>query len=264
MIKTSNCGIKYLCVTKRTDFDIYKGSGRSWNEHLNQIGHDITTQVLFETQCPDKLSEVGIYYSNLYDVVNSDEWANLIKEEGYKSFNKYNHWCLYDNDVPERIAKAQIQMFSNMSKEEKFQYTAKFRAARKNWFNSLSDEEYKSYCNKLSISQKEYFRNMSPEQKIKLSKKNSSARLNTSEERKKARKNKIQDVYSTGKHSELFERYSKERQGAGNPAAVRISIDGIIYNCIKDAVIELGVTRSILNNRLKSEKYPTYMKLKGN
>lgn len=261
MIKTSNIGLKYLCISKRDDYDLYKGSGRTWIEHLNEVGDDITTQVLFETESHEELSKAGLYYSNLFNIVLSEEWDNLVKEEGYKSFNKFNHWSLSDNDIPDRISTAQTKMFNGMTNEEKIEYTSKLRSGRKIWFDSMSKEELDIYSEKLRVSRKNYLDNMTCDQKYKLSKNIRAARLNMPEENKKSRKNKIQAVYATGKHTELFDRYSKERQGSENPAAVRVSIDGVIYNCIKDAVTELGITRSIINRRLKSEKYPTYIKI---
>jgi len=39
------------------------------------------------------------------------------------------------------------------------------------------------------------------------------------ESAKRKRKRKIQDVYKSGKHDHIFERYSEERQGLNNPNA---------------------------------------------
>jgi hypothetical protein len=78
-------------------------------------------------------------------------------------------------------------------------------------------------------------------------------RLNMSNESKLERKRKIQETYSLGKHDELFKRYSSERQGSNNPSAQKIMIDNIKYECIKDAMFELNLTRSVITSRLNSD-----------
>lgn len=82
-LKTHNVtGMKYLGKTTSHAPDKYTGSGKYWKRHLNVYGNDVTTQILFESDNPEKITEMGIYYSNLFDVVNSDEFANLKAEEG--------------------------------------------------------------------------------------------------------------------------------------------------------------------------------------
>lgn len=74
-----------------------------------------------------------------------------------------------------------------------------------------------------------------------LSERNRAARLNTSIESKERRKKKIQEVYKTGKHDALHERYSKERMGAGNPAAKSIEVDGVLYGSVQEASRQTGI-----------------------
>ena len=83
MVKTHNkTGLKYLCQTKRKDPMKYTGSGIKWKAHLKKFGVDITTEILGVFESKKELSEAGIYYSNLWDVVANNEWANLKLEEG--------------------------------------------------------------------------------------------------------------------------------------------------------------------------------------
>lgn len=46
----------------------------------------------------------------------------------------------------------------------------------------------------------------------------------------------------------------KGKTGSENVSAKKVSINGKIYNCIKDAFTDLSITRPILNRRLKSNK----------
>jgi hypothetical protein len=81
-VKTHNVtGLKYLGQTTQNPFE-YKGSGKKWKSHINSHGCDITTEILLETTDKNDLRETGIFFSDLWDVVNSNEWANLKPEEG--------------------------------------------------------------------------------------------------------------------------------------------------------------------------------------
>lgn len=81
-------GLKYLGKTTSKDPHKYPGSGVYWTRHLEEHGYDVDTEIIYECRSNDELSVVGLYYSNLWDIVNAvDEtgrkiWANLKPEEG--------------------------------------------------------------------------------------------------------------------------------------------------------------------------------------
>lgn len=83
MIKTHNTTkLKYLCKTERNDPYRYKGSGTYWKKHIEKYGCDIETVVIYETENKQELKNQGMYYSSLWNIVKSKEWANCIPEEG--------------------------------------------------------------------------------------------------------------------------------------------------------------------------------------
>lgn len=83
LVKTHNItSLKYLCWTQKEDHQKYTGSGKHWKRHIKQHGYDVSTVLLFESESYDVFLEKARYYSELYDIVNSDEWANLRIEEG--------------------------------------------------------------------------------------------------------------------------------------------------------------------------------------
>lgn len=85
MIKTHNkTGLKYLCYTQSTGiyYDNYKGSGKRWKEHLKKHGDDIITVLLFESDSYDEFKLYAIEKSIEFDIVQSDQWANLKPEDG--------------------------------------------------------------------------------------------------------------------------------------------------------------------------------------
>lgn len=74
-------GMKYLGQTKKNPLK-YKGSGKYWKRHLKIHGNNVKTTILGEYQTIEDLRIDGQYYSNLWNIVDSDEWANLIPETG--------------------------------------------------------------------------------------------------------------------------------------------------------------------------------------
>jgi hypothetical protein len=88
MIKTHNLtGKKYLCK-KLTTTDKkaikYCGSGLIWKPHLKEHGFDFTTEILYK--CPESetatFSKISLEYSIKFNIVQSDDWMNMIEEIG--------------------------------------------------------------------------------------------------------------------------------------------------------------------------------------
>jgi hypothetical protein len=83
MIKTHNItGLKYLCKCSRKNYLSYKGSGKYWKRHLKKHGNDISTEVLFQTNDLEEFKKICCEMSLTLNVVESDDWANLIDETG--------------------------------------------------------------------------------------------------------------------------------------------------------------------------------------
>jgi hypothetical protein len=80
--KTHNVtGLQYLGKTIRDPYK-YKGSGKHWLRHLKVHGENVETVILKECLSENELATWGKHYSELWDVVNSTEWANLRPEYG--------------------------------------------------------------------------------------------------------------------------------------------------------------------------------------
>lgn len=76
-------GLKYFCKTSLLDrVRRYKGSGTRWLNHLNVHGKDITVGVMGLYTDKQKCMDVALKFSSDNDIVNSDEWANLVDETG--------------------------------------------------------------------------------------------------------------------------------------------------------------------------------------
>lgn len=242
MIKQHNVtGLKYLCITKRKDYENYTGSGVYWKNHLKTHGIDFQTEVLHECEDYETFVDICNYYSEKLDVVMSSDWANIVPETGYNNNDgspnvvlfwvyadqatkdeivkkrnesiKKGHYSKKDGAemIYEVIAKKNKQWWATLSEETKHKIVESLCNGRNMWYNGLSDTE------KISIYERTLGKWLSQVSKEELSVKNRSARLNTSTESKDRRKQKIQEVYKTGKHDEYAKRLSVERSGAGNP-----------------------------------------------
>jgi len=74
-------GLKYLGQTTKDPFT-YQGSGKHWVRHIKKHGYDVTTIILYETIYKEERKEQGLYYSDLWNIVDSNDFANLIPEGG--------------------------------------------------------------------------------------------------------------------------------------------------------------------------------------
>jgi hypothetical protein len=107
-------GLKYLGKTESANPYTYPGSGKYWKNHLKEHGNEVETEILHECQTNDEVKQLGLYYSNLWDVVNAVDdqgrkiWANLKPEEGdggwghtntQEQREKNRQRCLSDNPI---------------------------------------------------------------------------------------------------------------------------------------------------------------------
>jgi hypothetical protein len=81
-VKTHNkTGLKYLGKTSKNP-RTYLGSGIDWKAHLKEHGFDHSTEIIKECQDNQELNYWGRHYSDLWNVAESNEWANRIPETG--------------------------------------------------------------------------------------------------------------------------------------------------------------------------------------
>jgi len=100
-VKTHNrTGLKYLGFTKATDPHKYCGSGTYWIRHLKVHGYDYSTEILNECTDKKEVKHWGEYYSLLWNVVESDGWANLKPESGDGGFG------IMSDDTKKKISKS--------------------------------------------------------------------------------------------------------------------------------------------------------------
>jgi hypothetical protein len=94
-LKESPKGLKYIGKTINNPYD-YMGSGIVWKNHIKKYklsSSDIKTTILFESDDSDLFKKEAIKYSKFYNIVDSNEFANLTEEQGQGgiTFNKETH-----------------------------------------------------------------------------------------------------------------------------------------------------------------------------
>ena len=121
--KTSPKGLKYLGVTSNENPYQYPGSGVYWRSHLDKHGFsskDVETKILFSTLDRFELREKSAYYSKLFNVVESKDWANLIEEDGiindFPRINKAHkkNFSFYTTELIEKIINENLDSKKNI------------------------------------------------------------------------------------------------------------------------------------------------------
>jgi hypothetical protein len=160
-IKTHNVtGLKYLGKTIK-DPHKYKGSGKYWLRHLQLHGNDVSTEVIFQTDDLSEFREIAEYYSELFNVVESSEWANLIVENGSGGDNPLSR-------TPEAIRKRKETMQKNKKSKGKRVFSDSHRdKISRALLGKLKNPEA---IMKSVATRKERYPNLSEEVKIKISK----------------------------------------------------------------------------------------------
>jgi hypothetical protein len=77
-------GLRYFGKSIREDIHIYTGSGKYWSNHFKKHGktYIVTEWVSEWFETLEEIKEFALAFSEIFDIVNSDEWANLQEENG--------------------------------------------------------------------------------------------------------------------------------------------------------------------------------------
>ena len=83
MLKTHiDTGLNYLCYTTKIDPYSYTGSGKRWKNHLKKHGIKIGNYVVGVYDNESDLINAGRRFSEFWNIVESENFANLRVEEG--------------------------------------------------------------------------------------------------------------------------------------------------------------------------------------
>ena len=102
-------GLKYFGRTIRKDPFKYKGSGTYWVNHYKKYGsNSIKTLEIWGFDSQELCSEFALKFSEENNIVESEEWANQIPENGESHFSGLK----FTDDHKNKISK------SNMGKKK--------------------------------------------------------------------------------------------------------------------------------------------------
>lgn len=112
-IKTHlNTGLKYFGKTHKNP-ETYMGSGKYWKRHLKVHGNNVKTEIfgIFEDETECKIAALKFSIDN--NIVESDEWANLILENGLDGMP---HGNVVPEETKQKISNSLIGKPSKKSK----------------------------------------------------------------------------------------------------------------------------------------------------
>lgn len=121
-------GLKYFGKTTGS-VDSYSGSGIHWKRHLAKHGDDIETiwSQLFTEK--DELVAYALEFSRTNNIVESDEWANLINENGLDGAPAGHDGHKFTDDERARISETSTLRWADEDYKAKLSQTHKDRWA---------------------------------------------------------------------------------------------------------------------------------------
>jgi hypothetical protein len=107
LVKKHNLtGKKYFCKTTRLDIaHWYLGSGIHWKRHLKVHGKNVTTGVLGFYLDKQKCVDAALAFSKENNIVESDEWLNLIEENGLSGAGAGEQHHMWGKTHPDKGSK---------------------------------------------------------------------------------------------------------------------------------------------------------------
>jgi hypothetical protein len=106
-------GLLYLGKTVQNPYK-YLGSGTIWLRSIKKHNYtikDINTWILDKVQTKEELKSLGVYYSKLFNVVESDLWANLKDEEGSGGNTNKGKIIVNNGTIEKHIDKCDIDEY---------------------------------------------------------------------------------------------------------------------------------------------------------
>lgn len=131
-------GLKYLGKTQQDPYK-YQGSGVYWTRHIQKYGYDVETEIIHECETNEEIKEKGIYYSQLWNIVESDKWANLKEEsgDGLSSEDMKKKWS--NPDYASKMTEMSQRLWEN---EDHRKRQSESRIAR--WSNDVDRRDQQS------------------------------------------------------------------------------------------------------------------------
>jgi hypothetical protein len=95
-------GLRYFGKTIKNPYQ-YTGSGVYWKSHLKKHGNDVTTVWAHLYNDPAILKEEALFFSKIFNIANSCDWANLTEENGFTGGKLYNRTIEHNAKLSQRL-----------------------------------------------------------------------------------------------------------------------------------------------------------------
>jgi len=82
----SHCNLKYFGKTTNNNPKKYRGSGKYWSRHIKSYNSTVKTINIWKFDDIDICNAFALNFSKENNIVESEEWANLILENGIDGF----------------------------------------------------------------------------------------------------------------------------------------------------------------------------------
>ena len=218
-------GLKYFGFTRQDDPYKYKGSGIYWKSHIKKYGNDADTEIVGIFYNIDDAEKVALKFSKDNNIVESNEWANLMEEN-------CRDGILFNEEIIQKIRS------KNLGRKHTEDHKRKCSEVKKGKKRSKETCENISKGRKGIIFSEEQLKNMSESQKGKV----------LCEEHKKKISEGNKGKKKPPRSVEWKEKHSKLRKGIPNPKHSE-AMKGRVVWCLKWIVtnIATGEERIIEN-----------------
>jgi hypothetical protein len=106
-------GLKYFGKTTKKDPEKYIGSGKYWKNHVKKHGYSITTVIIGKFSDPKECKEFALNFSKKYNIVESDEWANLINENGMDGAPKGHIGHKFTDEQIKKLSETSLERWTD-------------------------------------------------------------------------------------------------------------------------------------------------------
>ena len=103
-------GLKYFGKTTQKNPFKYLGSGSYWKNHIKKYGKSIKTLEIWGFDDQELCTEFALKFSNQNQIVESNEWANQIPEDGMNATPNVSGLKL-KTEVKESISKSISKLY---------------------------------------------------------------------------------------------------------------------------------------------------------
>lgn len=108
-------GLRYFGKSTRKNIKTYTGSGKYWSKHIKKHSkeHVVTEWTSDWFTIKEELISFALSFSEIFDIVNNDKWANLIPENGLDGADVGHTGHKFTDNQLNKISTSAKKMWQN-------------------------------------------------------------------------------------------------------------------------------------------------------